>query len=80
MDNKNFYTKYNNEEEKENAICCNCGKVHTWFEDTCAVYNGEFLCEDCYNDYFGYCNNCGELFKYKDMNSEIICKGCEELV
>lgn len=74
MANKEFYKE---QETVENAICCNCGKIHFWDEQTCEVYRGKFLCEDCYNIYFGFCNECGELNKYLDMNEEIICKGCE---
>lgn len=62
----------------ENAKCCHCGKIHTWSAYTCAVYNGQFVCEDCYQDYFGYCNKCDMLHKYADMNDEIICKNCQE--
>ena len=74
MENK---LDYNGQEYVENAICCHCGKTHFWHEQVCEVYRGKFLCEDCYNKYYGFCNNCGELNKYIDMNENIVCKGCE---
>lgn len=61
----------------ENAICCHCGKEHTWDAELCAIYQGRFVCEDCYNDYYGYCNECGTLHKYSDMNDEIVCHHCQ---
>lgn len=62
----------------KNAQCCHCGKIHEWDEDTCAVYQGKLLCADCYNDYYGFCNVCETLYKYEDMNDDIICKNCEK--
>lgn len=48
--------------------CCNCGKFHDWDEETCEIYEDDYLCHDCFRDYFGYCNVCGELNRYTDMN------------
>lgn len=66
-------------ETVENAVCCHCGKVHTWDEYGCDIYQGKYLCKDCYQDYYGYCNKCGKLYKYSDMNDEIICQRCESV-
>ena len=68
---------YGGEVKCENAKCCHCGKIHKWDEDTCSVYQGRFLCSDCYNEHYGTCNGCGKLHKYSDMNEEIYCKECE---
>lgn len=62
----------------ENAVCCHCGKVHTWDEYSCEVYHGKYLCEDCYQDYYGRCNGCGKLYKYADMNDDIYCEECSK--
>lgn len=67
---------YNGEEFVENAVCGHCGKIHDWDEDECVVYDGKFICFDCYDNYYGYCNECGKLYKYKDMNDDIICNDC----
>lgn len=67
---------YNGEEFVENAICCHCGKTHYWDEETCEVYRNKFICSECYENHYGYCNECGELNKYTDMNEDIVCIGC----
>ena len=61
----------------EYAVCCDCGKQFLFDDETCAIYRGDFLCSNCYQDKYGYCNECGELNKYADMNEDIVCKGCE---
>ena len=67
---------YNGEEFVEHARCCHCGKVFPWDENVDEVYRGKFLCFDCFDMYYGFCNECGELNKYEDMNEDIVCKGC----
>lgn len=59
------------------ATCGDCGKKFFFDDETCALYRGDFLCDKCFQDKYGYCNECGELNKYTDMNDEIVCKGCE---
>lgn len=68
---------FNYEEIVETAQCHHCSNIFTWEEETCEVYEEKFLCSDCYDKYYGYCNECGELNLYSDMNDDIICKGCE---
>lgn len=67
---------YNGEDFVENATCGHCGKQHDWDEETGEIYENKFICPDCYDNYYGYCNECGKLHKYKDMNDDIICKDC----
>lgn len=78
---RHFYfrtaTEYRYQEEQENAKCCHCGKRHNWDAYEGSVYRGKLLCPDCYQDYYGYCNLCGELHLYSDMNDDILCNGCE---
>lgn len=59
------------------AICGDCGKKFFFDDETCVIYRGDFLCAECFQDKYGYCNVCGELNRYTDMNDEIVCKGCE---
>lgn len=75
MEKKYFY---NDEETVENAVCCNCEETHFWDEYDCEVYRGKFVCADCYQKYFGNCNECGELNKYEDMSEDIVCRECEK--
>ena len=57
-------------------ICSDCGKESFWSDEDCEMYMGEPLCENCFRKKYGYCNICGELNKYQDMNEDIECKGC----
>lgn len=59
------------------ATCSHCGKTFFYDGETCAIYRNTFICNECYQNYYGYCNECGELNKYTDMNEDIVCKGCE---
>ncbi len=67
---------YNNKASVIDDICSHCGKTHDWDEDTCAVYDGKYICAECYQNYYGTCNGCGKLNKYTDMNADIICTKC----
>lgn len=63
-------------EKYENVKCIECGEIHNWDEYDCEVYNDDFLCAKCFQEKYGYCNICGELNKYSDMNENIECKEC----
>lgn len=66
-------------EGKETSVCCNCGEVFIFDEDTCEMYQEKPLCQDCYQVDYGYCNICGKLEKYTEMDlKEIICLDCLE--
>lgn len=67
---------YEGEISIDNAVCCECGEVHYWNEEDCEVYNGMFLCSKCFKEEYGYCNECGTLNKYIDMDENIVCKEC----
>lgn len=72
--NKRFY---NGEEEVINAICGHCGRTHHWDEDSCAIYQGKLICNECFQELFGFCDECDTLHLYSDMN-DVICKTCQE--
>lgn len=67
---------YNGEVEVSNAICGCCGNTHDWEDYSCEVYEGKFICSECYQNLFGFCNECDNLYRYEDMNEDIICKSC----
>lgn len=75
----NAATKCEYLEEIKNAKCCHCGKRHDWdvYEDS--MYRGKTLCQTCYEEYYGFCNVCGDLYLYDDMNENNICGGCQAL-
>lgn len=72
---------YNNAEWicacEEYAVCAHCGKKFFYSGETCAIYREDFICNNCYQNHYGYCNKCGELNKYIDMNEDVVCEGCE---
>lgn len=71
-------TNYSKGEVKvEDAVCWYCEKMHTWSEDTCDVYNGKYICSECFQENFSYCNECGELYFCEELNEYIICKDCQ---
>lgn len=71
-----FGTKYANVEKTGTARCCNCGKKFLFDEYDCEIYRGKTLCTECFENDYGYCNECGELNRYSDMNDDIFCKVC----
>ena len=60
------------------ARCCNCGRAFKWDEYDCDIYRGKALCACCFDNEFGYCNECGELNRYSDMDDDICCKICHD--
>ena len=59
-------------------ICSDCGEEFVYEEYE--TYKGRPICFNCFDLKYGFCNECGELNKYADMNEEIVCKGCEPYV
>jgi hypothetical protein len=47
-------------EEKEIVHCANCGFILR--DDEAFWYDGDAFCEDCWNDLFSFCDNCGEYY------------------
>lgn len=60
----------------EEIICSNCGKKTGWDDETGEIYNGEFICAECYQVEYGFCDVCGKLHKYEDM-IEVVCEDCQ---
>lgn len=58
--------------------CPNCNKSFLFDEYNAHKYHGRVICPECFNFWFGYCNECGELFQYSEMNDDIVCKTCEK--
>jgi len=52
--------------------CTNCG-------EECESLAGEDICEDCYNDIYSTCDDCGEFFANDDLTTSghrILCNDC----
>lgn len=72
--NRVFYESV--DEEVRDAICGHCGKKHVWYEKTCCVYKGKFICNMCFQMHYEYCDRCHTLHQYSEMNQDIVCKTC----
>lgn len=71
-------TKYTGNEVQENSRCCNCGRKFTFDLEHSEIYRNKTLCPKCLEDHYGYCNECGELNRYVDMDENIVCGGCQK--
>ena len=47
-------------------ICSECGK--TFCEDHIEEINGEYVCRECRDDYYTYCEECGEYYKNEEVS------------
>lgn len=66
--------------DMEIAVCCDCGEEFVFLEYETTFYKGKPLCFNCFDNKYGYCNECGELNPYNNMNGNIVCKECERFV
>lgn len=51
------------------------------FYDAIAKQHCESVCGDCFSDYYGTCEDCGEYYKLKDLedhNGNLLCPSCLE--
>lgn len=63
------------------TYCDCCGEYHPsemtyWIDVDC-----ESVCGDCFSDYYGTCEDCGEHFKLSDLedyNGNLLCPSCLE--
>lgn len=53
--------------DNPHARCFNCGKIFNFDDTTPDVYRGRYVCPDCFDCDFGYCNGCDCLHRYDDM-------------
>ena len=67
------------EKTNGNYICPDCGEIITEGIET---YSGLVVCEDCYEDHYFMCGECGEVFHcaavgyHRDDNGELCCENC----
>lgn len=65
---------------KENTIICSCcGAVLN--EDTTKYFDGQYLCEDCFDNETVLCDNCGERIWRDDVEGDsnlTLCSHCYE--
>lgn len=48
--------------KKEKIICRDCGREIAPDElDSCTLIDGEYICEECFNENYFYCEDCGKI-------------------
>lgn len=62
--------------------CACCGREIIDGEEMFGTVNGDYICEDCVNEHYTQCEDCGEYFHNENDNyyvtsgGEHICEGC----
>jgi formylmethanofuran dehydrogenase subunit E len=69
--------------ETEASRCYECGEVLKDPDTRYEIGNGEYICEDCRDDYYYCCDNCYELVHVDniiavDYDSEYVCESCAD--
>lgn len=66
---------------EERIICADCGREIT-DNSYVELPNGDFLCEDCYDENYYKCDYCGNIIRkedaYETSNGDIVCDYCFE--
>jgi len=75
-------TEYNHDEEAimEMEECADCGSEHDEGDMESTNTDGEYVCDNCADDYC-HCDNCGEHMhnhdsRYSELQSEYYCEDC----
>lgn len=70
------------EDCKDNQLyyCEDCGEYYENYNNIYQLANGEYICENCYNnDEYYFCENCGELYhgdNMREQNGYMYCNNC----
>ena len=67
----------------EAIICFECREEIQGHEEIYHIGGGNYICEDCRNDYYVYCEDCEELVHQDDIvpvdnNDRYVCEECSE--
>lgn len=67
---------------EERIICADCGREISDNERYVELPNGDYICEDCYEENYCECDCCGDIIRIEDAyevsNGDIICDYCFE--
>lgn len=69
--------------EGERRVCVDCGaRIHEERDYFHTLPNGDVICNDCYEDHYFTCSECGEIYYEDSMNEtitgEFICDRCAD--
>lgn len=67
----------------ETIICFECGGEIQEGEDRYSIGNENYICEDCKDEYYSYCEDCEELVHVDDLvavddNNRYVCEDCSD--
>ena len=71
------------ESKTETIYCFECGEELKDLETMYRMGGGEYICEDCCNQYYDYCEDCNDLVHNYDMiavnnNTRDVCESCPD--
>lgn len=76
-----MHHKNTNTPENRLARCYHCFSLfvtHDYDEDRGILENGCYVCHDCMDLYYHYCNGCGKIGHRIEFNNEYYCRECWE--
>lgn len=68
-------------EEKEIIVCKECGCIIEDGQPSYEVRGGGYVCQDCRDSYYVYCEECDELVPWDDaleVDGHVVCEDCLE--
>lgn len=69
--------------ETEAIYCHECGEELKDYDTMYEIWNGEYICEDCRDNYYYYCEDCGDLVREGDIiaiddGARYVCELCAD--
>lgn len=66
--------------EENQVVCHDCGKIID-IEDSLTTYDDNYICNDCYGDDYGTCEDCDQIHPNSEMNylsGRNVCDTCKD--
>lgn len=65
--------------KNEKIVCSKCGQVIDY--DDYKISEGEYVCQDCFDEYYFYCDDCGKVEErdnsyYVEDEDKLVCDEC----
>lgn len=71
-------------ESDDRFIYCDHCNVYRYYTECVETYSGEYVCSECYENYYFHCDNCNEVFYKNDelnvseISDNVLCNRCYE--